>query len=75
MKRAGLFILLFLVVHMVGPLRWVSAHPATDVVENLHGTLLIIMKDGNQIGYQGRYDRLAPVITAGFDMPLSPRRS
>jgi phospholipid transport system substrate-binding protein len=70
MKRAGLLILLFLVVHMVGPLRWISAHPATDVVENLHGTLLIVMKDGNQIGYQGRYDRLAPVITAGFDMPF-----
>ena len=70
MKRAGLFILLFLVVHMVEPFRWVSAHPTTDVVENLHRTLLIVMKDGNQIGYQGRYDRLAPVITAGFDMPF-----
>ncbi len=70
MKRAGLLILLLLAVHGVEPLPSVSAHPATDVVENLHRTLLIVMKDGNQIGYQGRYDRLAPVITAGFDMPF-----
>jgi len=28
------------------------------------------MKDGNQIGYQGRYDQLAPVITAGLHVPF-----
>ncbi len=70
MKRACLFVLLFLVIHVVEPLPLVSAHPAIDVVENLHETLLSVMKEGNQIGYQGRYDRLAPVITADFDMPF-----
>jgi len=70
MNRTRLFILLFLIINMVEPLPLVSAHPAVDVVENLHRTLLIVMKEGNQIGYQGRYDQLAPVITAGFDMPF-----
>jgi phospholipid transport system substrate-binding protein len=70
MKRIRLFVLLFLAVHMLEPLPLVSAQPAIDVVENLHKTLLLVMKDGNQIGYQGRYDRLAPVITDGFDMPF-----
>jgi len=70
MKRIRLFVLLFLAVHMLAPLPLVSAQPAIDVVENLHKTLLLVMKDGNQIGYQGRYDRLAPVITDGFDMPF-----
>jgi phospholipid transport system substrate-binding protein len=70
MNRVRLFILLFLAINIVEPLPSVSAHPAIDVVENLHKTLLIVMKEGNQIGYQGRYDQLAPVITAGFDMPF-----
>ena len=70
MKRIHLFLLLLLVIHMVEPLPLASAHPAIDVVENLHTTLLIVMKEGPRMGYQGRYDRLAPVITAGFDIPF-----
>jgi len=70
MKRVGLFIFLFSVVLIFEPLPQVSAQPAIDVVDNLHKTLLLVMKEGNQLGYQGRYDLLAPVITAGFDMPF-----
>lgn len=73
MKRVRLFVFLvflFLVVPMLQPLPLVSAQPAIDVVENLHKTLLLAMTEGKEIGYQGRYDRLAPVITAGFDMPF-----
>jgi len=73
MKRVRLLVFLvflFLVVPMLQPLPLVSAQPAIDVVENLHKTLLLAMKEGKEIGYQGRYDRLAPVITAGFDMPF-----
>ena len=43
---------------------------ATEVVEKLHATLLAVMTEGDQIGYPGRYDRLAPVIKANFDMPF-----
>jgi len=70
MKRPLLFVFLLLVIPIAEPLPSVSAHPATDVVENLHETLLSVMKEGKQIGHQGRYDRLAPVITVGFDMPF-----
>ena len=70
MKWVRLFMLLFLVINMVEPSPSISAHPAIDVVENLHKTLLIVMKEGNQIGYQGRYDQLAPVIKGSFDMPF-----
>ena len=73
MKRVRLLVFLvflFLVVPMLQPLPLVSAQPAIDVVENLHKTLLLAMTEGKEIGYQGRYDRLAPVITAGFDMPF-----
>ncbi len=70
MDRVCLFILLSLVINTVEPSPSISAHPAIDVVENLHKTLLIVMKEGNKIGYQGRYDQLAPVITGSFDMPF-----
>jgi phospholipid transport system substrate-binding protein len=70
MKRIPLFLLLLLAIQTAEPLPLASAHPATNVVENLHTTLLLVMKEGPQMGYQGRYDRLGPVITAGFDMPF-----
>jgi phospholipid transport system substrate-binding protein len=43
------------------------------VVEKLHTTLLAVMKDGDKIGYPGRYDQLAPVIKSSFDMPFISR--
>jgi phospholipid transport system substrate-binding protein len=61
---------LFLVMNLVVPFSPVSAHPAVDVVESFQKTLLTVMKEGGKIGYQGRYDQLAPVITASFDMPF-----
>ncbi len=70
MRRICHLLFFLLTIYTIQPLSFVDAHPATDVVENLHTTLLIVMKDGDRIGYQGRYDRLAPVITASFDMPF-----
>jgi phospholipid transport system substrate-binding protein len=45
-----------------------ASPPAVDVVENLHGALLAVMKDGQKIGFKGRFGQLAPVITASFDL-------
>jgi phospholipid transport system substrate-binding protein len=36
-------------------------------VEALHGALLDAMKRAGELGYKGRYDALAPVITRTFD--------
>lgn len=48
-----------------------AAHPdAVDVVEELHSALLNVMKNADTLGYQGRYDRLHPVISSLFDTPL-----
>jgi len=59
-----------LVVHLM-----VSSPSAADrrtiaVVEGLHTTLLTVMKEGAKIGYNGRYDRLGPVIKVRFDLPF-----
>jgi len=40
---------------------------AKSVVEKLHKTLLDVMKRADALGYSGRYDELAPVVSASFD--------
>lgn len=60
----GLWTLLTVLPVSAGP------HPAVAVVDQLHARLLAVMKEGEKLGYKGRYDRLAPVITAGFDLPF-----
>ncbi len=70
MNLLGHLSLLLLVLHLMAPFSAASDRGAVDVVENLHTTLLAVMKDGGQIGYKGRYDRLEPVIRASFDLPF-----
>lgn len=45
------------------------AASATSVVEDFQKTLLSVMKDADQLGYDGRYQRLAPVVKNSHDMP------
>ncbi len=40
---------------------------ATPVVEKLNNTLLEVMKRGKELGYQGRYAFLAPVVKEVYD--------
>jgi len=53
--------------------RPVGADTPTQVVENLHATLLTVMKEAKELEYAGRYDRLSPVVTAAFDLPFIAR--
>jgi phospholipid transport system substrate-binding protein len=39
----------------------------------LYDTLLSVMKQGRQLGFAGRRDKLAPVIRQVFDLPLMTR--
>lgn len=43
---------------------------AVKVVEKLHAALLDVMKQAKTLGYRGRYQRLAPVVTASYDLPF-----
>ena len=49
--------------------------PASAVVEELHESLLAVMKNAEALGFVGRRDFLAPVIVESFDMPLITRTS
>ena len=59
-----IFALLSLLVAPAG-----AADSATQVIENLHAELLFVMKQAKKLGYEGRYQRLAPTVTASYDFP------
>jgi len=46
---------------------------ASDIVLQLHNTLISVMKDADKLGYTGRYEILEPVITQSFNTPLITR--
>lgn len=46
-----------------------------EIVERLNQALIGVMREAETLGFQGRYDRLAPVLTAAFDFPLMARVS
>ena len=58
-------LVLTLLVPMVAP----AADTAAQVVETLHAELLVVMKQAKRLGYAGRYQRLAPSVTASYDFP------
>ena len=41
----------------------------TSVIQTLYNTLLDVMKQGPQLGFQGRYQKLQPAIEQAFDVP------
>ena len=73
MKILGLLTLVILALHIAIPYASADDQGASEVVEKLHSSLLAVMKDGDKLGYQGRYDQLAPVIESSFDMPFVSR--
>jgi phospholipid transport system substrate-binding protein len=73
MNSLGLLTSVILCIHIAIPCASAGDRGATEVVEKLHSTLLAVMKDGDKIGYQGRYDQLSPVIQSSFDMPFISR--
>ena len=59
------FVLLSLVVASVA-----AADSATQLIEKLHAELLTVMKQANELGYEGRYQRLDPIVTSSYDLPF-----
>ena len=58
------------------PVRFAEALPGgngADTVRSFYSTLLDTMRNGAQLGAQGRYARIAPAIAQNFDIPLMTR--
>lgn len=47
--------------------------PAAAPIRAFYDALLAVMKQAAQLGVRGRYDKLAPVIRATFDLPAMTR--
>jgi len=65
-----LFLTSLLVVCPAGPR---AEETPTATVERLNAALLDTMKSARELGYQGRYDKLAPVLKEIFDFPTMAR--
>ena len=46
-----------------------AASGPQPVVERLHTTLLEVMQNADELGYEGRYQQLAPVLEQSYDFP------
>jgi len=52
-----------------------NADAARHVVEELNQGLLGIMQHGKELGFEGRRDRIGPVIEAHYDFPFMAEKS
>lgn len=50
-----------------------AAEEPEQVVERLHGSLLEVMRQADEMGYEGRYRHLEPVVGEVFDLPAIAR--
>ncbi|MDH3521780.1 MAG: ABC transporter substrate-binding protein [Myxococcales bacterium] len=51
------------------------ARTAPQVIDALHASLLDVMKQATELGYEGRARTLTPVIIESFDIPFMARTS
>ena len=49
--------------------------PPIQIVERLHSALLGVMKEAKTLGYEGRYQKLAPVLKETYDTPFMAEKS
>jgi phospholipid transport system substrate-binding protein len=52
-----------------------AAGDAKATIQTLDSALMDAMKSAQKLGYQGRYDKLAPVVEQTYDLPLMARFS
>lgn len=69
--RPLISLLLALLLLAAAPAR--AAETPSATVERLNAALLETMKQAEALGYQGRYDALAPVLKESFDFPAMAR--
>lgn len=52
-----------------------KASEASAIVERLNGTLIEVMQNADRLGYEGRFETLAPVLVEAFNFPAMARIS
>lgn len=65
--------LIIVICCLAAPAASQAAATPTATVAQLNGTLLETMQQAGELGYQGRYAKLAPVLNDVFDFPTMAR--
>jgi phospholipid transport system substrate-binding protein len=60
-------------VTLLGLGQTAGASEPTEAVEEINAALIDVMKNADSLGYEGRYERLAPVLERHFNFPLMAR--
>lgn len=61
-----------LVVAILAPAEGAEA-PATHLIERFHETLIGVMKTAETLGFEGRYEKLAPAVKETFNLAFMAR--
>ncbi len=73
-RLLAVFLLLCVTGFGAGAARTAEPTPS-EIIERLNVALIEVMQGAEALGFQGRYERLAPVLSAIFDFPLMARMS
>ena len=73
MRLSRLLTVALVLWYLLPPSPLVATESGTKVIENLNETLLSVMKKADELGYTGRYQRLASMVTSSYDMPFISR--
>ncbi|QBQ56037.1 HpnM family protein [Nitrosococcus wardiae] len=73
MKRVLIGAIVTILVGLILVIPPALAEQPSSAVERLNSTLLSVMKEAEELGFEGRYQRLLPVITQEFDLPFIAR--
>ncbi len=73
MKNCKRFAVFLIAAMLLLPTGARAEDSAKEVIQTLCGRLLVVMKQSAQLGFQGRVDKLAKVITDSYDMPAATK--
>jgi phospholipid transport system substrate-binding protein len=67
---------IFILICAAGTSAGLAAEPTpSEIVKRLNAALIDVMREAEALGFQGRYQRLAPVLSQTFDFPFMARIS
>ncbi len=73
-KHLGLFLLTFAFFAVASPaFAETPETSAIQLVKNFYAQLLDTMKQGDKLGFSGRFKKLEPIVKGTFDLPLMAR--
>ena len=69
LKNLSLIVIGLLMPLLALPARAAEADPAAQQIESFYSALIDAMKQGKELGLQGRYKQITPVTQQTFDLP------